>query len=711
MKKNKYLKLLLLQSLLLVFLSSCLKSQSFNVPAFSKNDPSLIKNGILQLSPAQITLLSFHEELAPVKVVDSIKGEPRTKLGMVNKQGRFKISPKYDSLVSPFFTGIAVVGKKGENQEYFFGAINKKDENVVPFSYKTVAKSEGRTIPVKNFHDLWGFYDIEGNLLHAPAFEAYTILTNSFIKVRKNGKWGILNSTGKFFVEPKFKAIEIDQKGNVHLENFPTFLIKNLKNETLGNIQYSDIIPFGKEIFLYKTEGQFGLVDFSKNSGAHFDSIAFLQGENFLVQKSGKFGLLDPSFKLLIPTEFDSIKVDENGLVFLKSKEDGGWGIMENKALKVPFKYKNFCEVSEGLVAAQSVSNGLWGYLNMEGDTIIPFKFTSATTFQNGLAKVSIIDSCGLEPLVINKKGEIKLRQEDIPAFDAGINRPNRKGEIRYSFSSDKYFAFDSLNKDFVIGRSDKGKGIIMRNGQEFTRTLYDSVFYSQELNGFIIFKDSAVGAILANGQMAILLSKKYDQIFPYSDGYARVKKKGKFGCIDLNKNVRISVQYPFLKDFNDGIAATVINGKWAVINKEEDIIIQPYYDEISNAVNGIVRARAGKKWLLLNRQGKSFSSVGYDSISLLNGGYYKVYLNGKVGLCNSIGKEVMIPKYDNIKELKENFFQVWKDGKTGLINGDGNITVPIDHLNLNFDPLNENFIVKVAQKQEEIVAFPLGKP
>jgi hypothetical protein len=72
-----------------------------------------------------------------------------------------------------------------------------------------------------------------------------------------------------------------------------------------------------------------------------------------------------------------------------------------HKVIKPLFDSVSENGFSEGLLAAQK--DGKYGYIDKDGNTIIPFVFSSAGDFKNGAAKIS--DESGLFGF-INNTGE-----------------------------------------------------------------------------------------------------------------------------------------------------------------------------------------------------------------------------------------------------------------------------------------------------------------
>lgn len=180
------------------------------------------KTGKFVIAPQFIRVCDFHEGLAAV-------ANDYRKWGFINKQGELVIQPQFDYTPdSPEFSeGLAALKKNGE-----WGSINKKGEFVIEpqfdYHYKfydgfaSVCKNgvyffidkTGKQItekykPAYYFHDglsveekdgIKGYIDKTGTFVIEPQFEKAGPFKNGVASVFKNGKWGLIDKSGKIFV-------------------------------------------------------------------------------------------------------------------------------------------------------------------------------------------------------------------------------------------------------------------------------------------------------------------------------------------------------------------------------------------------------------------------------------------------------------------------------------------------------------------------------
>src|SRR5690606_19971229 len=121
-----------------------------------------------------------------------------------------------------------------------------------------------------------------------------------------------------------------------------------------------------------------------------------------VVKKASGMGLLDSNGKEIIACSYDSIGTNfANGRLAIQQK--GKWALFNTKGQQLsPFKYLHIGYAKEGRIPFQNEQEK-WGYLNMDGNIVIPPQFKYASDFSEGLAfcmlgdTIGYIDTMGLE--------------------------------------------------------------------------------------------------------------------------------------------------------------------------------------------------------------------------------------------------------------------------------------------------------------------------
>ncbi len=105
-----------------------------------------------------------------------------------------------------------------------------------------------------------------------------------------------------------------------------------------------------------------------------------------------------------------------------------------------------------------------------------------------------------------------------------------------------------------------------------------------------IVVKDNKYGAILTSGHE--IISPTYDYISPFINGFANAIKNRNCIMIDLSGSecklyreeiIRISKEYDVVRDFKNGFACVQKDGKWGVIDTDCKEIFPPTFYYISD--------------------------------------------------------------------------------------------------------------------------------
>ena len=227
----------------------------------------------------------------------------------------------------------------------------------------------------------------------------------------KTGKYGLINSLGKFVIQPIYESILPEKEGFFIAKLDGKYGLLDAKGKVFKKFTFTEALGFSEGISalcndaMCKFINTSGDVLFEKEvDGFGFFSIS---DEMILYKKGGYWGYMNflgqevikPRFKYAYPFQSGIAAVSNNGNDYLyidkKGKEIFG---------------KEFDSVlyhaTEGLVPVRL--DGKWGYSNTNGEMIITNKYSSAYYFKDGLARVSYEGKTGF----INREGSFIINPE-----------------------------------------------------------------------------------------------------------------------------------------------------------------------------------------------------------------------------------------------------------------------------------------------------------
>jgi hypothetical protein len=164
-----------------------------------------------------------------------------------------------------------------------------------------------------------------------------------------------------------------------------------------------------------------------------------------------------------------------------------------------------------------------------------------------------------------------------------------------------------------------------------------------------------------------------YQKIGSYSEGFASIQHKNKYGFIDSTGKVVIEPQYLNVGKFSEGAAAANIAGRWGFINASNKMIISPKYRKAGEFVENLAQVKDTKAWGFINKSGSEIIPFKYGYVSDFKNG---IAMAGPGSFATKFitreGKVLFDSTYQQVLQFENNIARVKKYGKWSIINKDG---------------------------------------
>ncbi len=164
----------------------------------------------------------------------------------------------------------------------------------------------------------------------------------------------------------------------------------------------------------------------------------------------------------------------------------------------------------------------------------------------------------------------------------------------------------------------------------------------------FAVEQNNLLGFIDENGKVVVEPQFDSNYIGSGRDDLINVKKNGKRGILNTNKELIIPTIYDDdvnSFDFNGGhIASFTLNKKCGYITDQNEIIIKNIYEKCSPFSENRAAVRLNNKWALIDQQGKVLTDFIFDEINSFSEGLSAIQIDGKYGYINTDGKIVIQP-------------------------------------------------------------------
>ena len=201
-----------------------------------------------------------------------------------------------------------------------------------------------------------------------------------------------------------------------------------------------------------------------------------------------------------------------------------------------------------------------------------------------------------------NKNKEHKF-YEQISSLDS-------VGEKNINIEHPNYFNFHWIENNygtlFSIVQKDEKFGIINKNNEFIIEPIYDSI--SKPYNGFLIIKKDEKYGFL-NSNFKVVQEPIYLDVKEFFNNISFVKfANDKWGCISSDMKVLLDGKYDEIFPFVNGYARVLNNDKWGFINQQCEVIIEPKYDYINDFYSEYTKIVLDEKVGYINKLGEEVS-------------------------------------------------------------------------------------------------------
>lgn len=433
------------------------------------------------------------------------------------------------------------------------------------------------------------------------------ITSKSYFSVYKDNKWGVINSSGNYIIDPSYAEMILIPNNKVGVfivtydidyenETYKTKVL-NEKNqqifteyehvEAITNQDKTGSLWYEDNVLKVQKDGKYGLINFNGKEILETEYEEIIPIENiknsFKIKKDGKSGIVDSDGKVVVEPQYIDIDVlgKDNKTGFIIKEDSGKYGIIDysnNQVLEAQYDYIEKIYKNDLYVV---ITEGKQKLVNRKGEDILTAGFNSIKEILSTQENAVIFEK-------LNKYGIMDLSGKII--LDAN------------------YDLIEETKSGIFIAKNNDKYGIIDINGEEKLAFEYVSIVYNEKADIYIAedinFNSNILNGKLENEISGILIElnetkgylklrinneykyynfkfeeKKESDIFPNRTLFIS-KQNEKYGYIDRNGKVIVDYIYDDATEQNDyGYVAVKKDGKWGSINNIGNVIQEPTYN------------------------------------------------------------------------------------------------------------------------------------
>ena len=266
-----------------------------------------------------------------------------------------------------------------------------------------------------------------------------------------------------------------------------------------------------------------------------YESIT-LDGENLLVKKDGKFGLIDKEGKVLLKTIYPQLRIlnlDPSGkdfYAFFNTEKNNLVGLLdknEKVLLKPEFTYLDYFTTDNSnvpLFKFRKATSDKEGVMDINGKVLLPEKYTH-------------IEKVGYNEF---------YREEWVPLPLYIVAQEDKKKDTKYALFSESFKQLTDYMIDYQEGMDtiitfdaetfQEIVQVIINNNSGSAKKHYDGLYFS-------LFSNKKEFVFDRKGK--IIIPAVWDQVLSaHSPNYFKVRKGEKWGLINLSNKVIIPTEY-----------------------------------------------------------------------------------------------------------------------------------------------------------------------
>ncbi len=621
-------------------------TSSQSIPYFYKGYVKVVKNkkcGLIDKTGKEIIPIEY-ENITPytqfgnfVLVTKTIAGKKN--YGVLTIQNKELVPIEFEDI--KFDTNMLSVKQNGK-----WGLINKAGKQLLPCEYNYLNYSATDKVLIATKGSQYGVIDINGQWLFEKSASVFTLVSCKFgmLLCKVNNKYGYLDLKGNEVIITQYDfAYDFENNGLAKVHNKVPGNYTNLYGyiDKKGN----EIIPVKHEII-----------------GSFINGLVYVKDPS-----SNRYGYMEKTGKwILKPVYLEATSFDESGGAWVKTtdnkyqyinkagKELGtlndkgeyrafgmdGYTVIENteypyvvidktgKQIKKIDDCDGIYLFSEGIAGYKSKANSKYGFVDTEGNKIIPNEYDGFAGFSEGIAKV-----------------------------DKKVDGKNKSGYIDAKGNIILPLVYET------VGTFRDGWGLIKK----------DSNYFFVDRNGNL--KEPP---------------RKYNELYDFKSGFSlgviKAKNNNLATYYYINKQLKEEFSTSFKESYAiwDDVAVIKRDKEYELMNKKGEVFKSlGAVDYLRFSVEGMISVRQNRKWGFVNNRGDIIVTPKYDSCEVFKYGYAKVKMGNKWGIIDKSGTEIIEPKYENILPGENGLF-IFFDKFWGIIDKTGKILVAPNYLIIN---------------------------
>lgn len=553
-----------------------------------------------------------------------------------------------------------------------WGFCDSTKQMIVPPEYNSVKIINTLLLEGKDHMTVYqDIYTVSGKKLHT--FNQRGDFKNGYAIVAVTGKYGLMDTTGRLVVSPKYAWMRDCREGMVICGNQPEeSIVVDSTGREVATVTGSVSAFYNGHAFIDAKE-KHGSIDKKGNiiwfrSDYMFPSPNIDHGYIRIVSKeSHGYGLVDMNEKVIVPPDHAGVEFSGGGTIKVRIREQYGLYDTSGKLL-LPVTYNKISPVEFDLHLNLPPHKRHWrtyfivekdtlrGMIDSAGTFIVPVEYRYISPVSEDIFEVST-KNYKHGHFHISGRVVTPLIYREVGPFIDGISWVKENDKIQ----------------------------LVNENGWFINKVLYDKVVPHPRVFGdsvILVEKDKRIGVVAHDGKERISCSDyayAYSSIHYYEPQRLRVSIGTLRGMTDLYNKIILPVQYSWIGSFSeDGYAWALRKGKYVIVDLDghetvppDECLVQQGHTKFHNGVSEVT---IGGKQMYVNTSGQVLqANLKGEKLVQHGRSWFVVQVGGKCGVLDNHGQLVVPVKYEGIADrVTERLYIVRQNGQNGYAGTNG---------------------------------------
>lgn len=606
--------------------------------------------------------------------------------GISDKQGNIIIPAKYN-YISPISKERFIAAIVSEEKILKFGIVDVNDRFLLPFKYSCLENlSNGYIVYSLDYNIKYNeknSYLLKSTLRSHCNYEIYTSI---------NISWGIINPMLSEICLPKYNIIE-NITLNLEQELFIVGIGDRTRNYGIIDDNGREITPIKFRNIELKYPEKTIIVKPNHVTSDFYCNILNDKG-CFVVRASDSEDIFVPADMVDWCSNFNGpyARVLINGVEGKINKQGKLISLLNDRIVEVPLQYKLAEDFHFGFSAVMKKKK--WGIANENFDLVIPCEYEYIEPIGNDCFryKVTKNSECKYGLVDIHNNQIVDAEYENVEFLEGGFFKLSRrfpaeplfyrgvvdkKGNIIIPVVYTDIIATNIADKNYLIvineykdpldywGRTIVKKGVYCDDINIipviFTEITPEDVFFICKVENNVVKYNANGEIVLKYNDSEFIIPNDYNLALESSVGVGlfRVMKDGKWGVLNLQKDLVVPNIYSYIYDYV---------GCYAVVEKGDYVC---YFGEDP-------RSSVNVKMGLINTLGEEALPLEYEDLWIHDNGYIVASKDGVYGILSPSLNWIITPQYYRITMLGNTHFMAVVDGENKLFDYSGH-EIPLE--------------------------------